>query len=101
MKKITFIACLCWLVTSFGLLNAQTMTFDTGASETGFTFSQWQVITPGTIAPVSTTIPAVITKDTGTWNATSIDITFAGGNTYTVTSNLGDTQSFTTNIGTI
>ncbi len=48
MKKITFIACLCWLVTfrSFGLLNAQTMTFDTGASETGFTFSQWQVMEP-------------------------------------------------------
>ncbi|NND88553.1 MAG: HYR domain-containing protein, partial [Flavobacteriaceae bacterium] len=96
MKKITLgcIFLLCML-TSIGMM-AQTMTFDSGPSEPGFSFSNWSSLTAGAINQTNLASPSTITRTgPGTWNATSFTVgPFTGNNTITVTSDQGDSQTF-------
>ena len=93
MKKITFFIAMLSLAFN---LNAQTMTFDSGASETGFTFTNWNAA-GGAIFSGNLANPTVITKDSGTFDFVSFDVTgFLSDTTFDVTSNLGDTYSYNT-----
>lgn len=71
------------------------MTFSSGASETGFSFSGWSA-GGGTIWHTSLGTNATVSKNSGTWDFTSFTTApFAGTNNYQVTSNLGHSYTFT------
>ena len=88
-----------FLLLSFTIVlnsQGQTMTFDTGASESGFNFSGWNS-GGGIIFLSDLSNPASITKDSGNWNLTSFDTApFSNGNNMRITSNLGDSYDYNT-----
>lgn len=73
------------------------MTFDTGASESGFNFSGWGP-SIGIIYLSDLSNPASIAKDSGNWNLTSFDTApfFSTVNNMRITSNLGDSYDYNT-----
>lgn len=96
MKKI-YILLLFHIVLN---LQGQTMTFDSGASESGFTFSGWDG-SEGVIFKNNLNSPSTITKNSGTWNLTSFEVTpfllvSPVGNSMRISSNNGDTYDYST-----
>ncbi len=83
-------------------LSSQTMTFDAGASESGFTFSGWDACC-NYIFPSNASINGeeFITKTSGTWNLVSFQsIPFGGANsTWRLSSDIGVTYDFIANSG--
>jgi len=80
------------------LVNGQTMTFDNGPVETGFTLDGWDAA-GGTIWMGDLAGTATITKDAGTWDFISFEIgPFVGGNQMRIESNLGDVYDYGDNI---
>ncbi|MFV0566608.1 MAG: T9SS type A sorting domain-containing protein [Flavobacteriaceae bacterium] len=78
----------------------QTMTFSSGATEPGFTFSGWNSDNANTIWLANATVDytATCTVDSGTWDFISFDVgPFLGNLTYEVTSNLNDSYSYSGN----
>ncbi|MDN5215146.1 T9SS type A sorting domain-containing protein [Fulvivirgaceae bacterium BMA12] len=72
------------------------MTFNSGASESGFSFSGWSAL-GGAIYVSNLANPARVTKNSGTWNFTSFTVgPFTGANNMRVTSNLGDSYNYNT-----
>jgi hypothetical protein len=81
-------------------VQGQTMTFDNGALENGFTLSGWNAAS-GTIWMENLIEPATIMKDAGTWDFISFTIgPFIGGgiNEMRIESNLGDVYDYGDNI---
>jgi hypothetical protein len=71
------------------------MTFSSGVSESGFSFSNWNNLSTGAINQNNLANPSNITKAAGTENAISFyEGPWTGNNTITVTSNLGHSQVF-------
>ncbi len=82
-------------------VSAQTMTFDSGPSEPGFSFSGWDG-TGGILFPSNACFgcPTQITKNSLTWDVVSFQTRqFAGANndTWTATSDKGNSYSFIPN----
>lgn len=74
----------------------QTMTFNTGATEPGFTFGNWGS-GGGTIWVGNLAFAATVTKNTGTWNFISFEVgPFLGINNMQVTSDLGHSYNYST-----
>lgn len=81
---------------TFSFSFCQTMTFDNGAAELGFTFSGWSDA-GGTIWHENLANPAIVSKDIGTWNFISFEVgPFVGENMMEVTSDLGDVFAYET-----
>ena len=79
-------------------LHAQVMTFDTGATEAGFTFDGFNSA-PGTIWVADLASTATLTKDARLWNFVSFKVgPFLGENMIMVESNLGDSFTYDGNI---
>ena len=93
MKKILLFAV---LLVCHMIGNSQTMTFNNGASEPGFTFNGWSAAA-GTIWVANLASTATVTKDVGTWNFISFEVgPFVGANDMRVESDLGDTYDYNT-----
>ncbi|MDN5203596.1 T9SS type A sorting domain-containing protein [Fulvivirgaceae bacterium BMA10] len=93
MKKILLLLI---LATSFLQVKSQTMTFNSGAAESGFSFSGW-ASGGGTIWVANLASTASVSKNTGTWNFTSFKVgPFTGSNNMRVTSNLGHSYDYNT-----
>lgn len=81
---------------NYSVMQSQTMTFDSGASETGFSFNGWTGT--GAIYMSNLSNPSTITKNSGTWNIVSFYVgPFTGNNDMQVTSNLGNSYNYNTN----
>jgi len=101
MKTISlYLTVLLAFLLSFSFaLGQTTMTFSSGASHSGFSFSGFNS-GGGTIwiANLGGT-PGRITKSSGTWNVTSVllgtPVAGSGGDAFTITSNLGHSRSYT------
>ena len=76
---------------------ADTMTFDSGASHTGFTFANFTG-SGGTIWIANLANPATISKNSGTFDLKSYYVGpgYLSDNTFTITSNNGDTATVNT-----
>ncbi len=93
MKEILLLLA---MIVSFSVGYCQTMTFDNGPTESGFTFDGWAGAL-GTIWVSNLVNPATVTKDAGTWNFISFGVgPFVGANAMQVTSNLGQTYDYST-----
>ena len=96
-SKLLFISVVCFANL---VVKAQTMTFDSGASETGFSFNGWNAAS-GTIYLANLANPATITVNSGTWNLVSFDvISFGAATSMRVTSNLGNTFDYSDGVTT-
>jgi len=95
MKKITFFS-IVLLVSIF--VNAQsTMTFSSGALEPGFSFTNWSGA-GGAIYSSNLANPSTISDNSGTFTIYTFEVTgFLSNNTIEVTSNLGDSYTYSTN----
>ena len=95
MKKY-YSKLLCFVLLVFTSFTfSQTMMFTSGATEPGFTLNGWGTLTPGSINQSNLAAPSTVSVNTGTFNIVSFSVgPFAGGNTITVSSNLGDTFSY-------
>ncbi len=92
MRKAIFITVLMISLITNGY--TQTMTFDAGAAETGFSFAGWNAAS-GTIWVANLATTATITKNTGTWNVVSFYVgPYVGANIMQVQDNLGHTYSY-------
>jgi hypothetical protein len=83
-------------------LFAQTMTFDTGPTHTGFTLAGWSWDPPSQrLFPSAPNVNdfTQITKDAGTWNVTSFQTWpfGGGGGTWRISDNLGHSMNFNPN----
>ena len=93
MKTIIFLSI--WIF-AFSTGLAQTMTFDNGPSEPGFTFIGWNG-TGGTIWLSNLIEPATLSKDNGTWDFISFEVgPFVGENNMQLTSDLGQSYDYIT-----
>jgi len=73
------------------------MTFDSGASEPGFSFSNWNAAS-GAIFSANLANPSIVSNSSETFNFISFAVTgFLSDNTIEVTSNLGDSYTYSTN----
>lgn len=95
MKKITLSICAFFLM--IGISAQNTMTFDSDCSEEGFSFSNWNYDS-GKIFSGNLRNPSFITDNEGTFTITSFEVTgFLSNNTIEVTSDLGDSYTYSTN----
>ncbi len=101
MKKVTHLKIAILVLVFMAFKNGfsqQTMTFDSGATETGFTFNGWNAA-GGTIYFANTNTGASMFKDTGTFNLISFDVgPYTSNTNITVTSDLGHSYSYNTSI---
>lgn len=100
-SSILFFLFILLLLANSAYAQNQTMTFSSGASETGFTFSGWNSSDGGIILE-NLAGTSTISKNSGSWNFVSFDVTqlywtggYFGYNQMTIQSNLGNTYTFT------
>lgn len=100
MKLINSLLSLAAFVVMSHSAIAQTMTFNGGPTEPGFTLNNW-TSAGGTIWHANLATPTTCSVNSGTWNFLSFDVgPFTGANTYEVTSNLGDSYTYSGNTAT-
>jgi hypothetical protein len=92
MKKILYLTL--FVLSLSPAVFGQTMTFNSGAAETGFTFSGWNAAS-GTIWVANLATTATITKNTGTWTLVSFHVgPYVGANIMRVEDNLGHSYEY-------